>query len=44
MKELKYDLGNLKYEDELIFDNRIIKEKYWDYLLQSQIILSHFLK
>ena len=42
MKELKYDLGNLKYEDALIFDNRTIKQKYWDYLLQSQIILSHF--
>ena len=42
MKELKYDLGNLKYEDALIFDNRTIKQKYWDYLLQSQIIISHF--
>ena len=42
MKELKYNLGNLKYEDALIFDNRTIKQKYWDYLLESQIILSHF--
>ena len=42
MKELKYNLGNLKYEDALIFDNRTIKQKYWDYLLQFQIILSHF--
>ena len=42
MKELKYNLGNLKYEDALIFDNRTIKQKYWDYLLESQLIISHF--
>ena len=42
IKGLKYNLGKLKYEDALIFDKRSIKQKYWDYLLQSQLILSHF--
>ncbi len=42
IEELKYDLGQLSFEEALIFDNRTIKQKYWDYLLQSQLILSHF--
>ena len=42
MEELKYDLGQLDFEEALIYDNRTIKQKYWDYLLQSQLILSNF--
>ena len=42
MEELKYDLGQLDFEEALIYDNRTIKKKYWDYLLQSQLILSNF--
>ena len=42
IEALHYDLTQLSFEEAIILDKRTFKQIYWDYLLQSQIILSHF--
>ena len=42
INKLHYNYSQLEYDEALLLDKRKFIQIYWDYLLQSQLILNHF--